>query len=67
MEYEKKWEEEILSQTKYCYFIIDGLDQTTIGIPHFGTSSVEVRFSSMNNKIIDTLEHSKPIWCSFSG
>lgn len=58
--YQLKREESMQDGLRACSIIFDGADQSELGMPHFTTSTEDVRGQSLKARLIDILEHCTP-------
>lgn len=59
-EYKMKRDRAILRPDDFCSIIVDGADQSAFGLPHFITTTKQVRGHAMKVKLVGLLEHGKP-------
>lgn len=57
LEYQKKSERAVLHPDRYCSICVDGADQSAFGLPHFATSTKNMRGRALRVRLIGILEH----------
>ncbi len=57
LEYRRKRNNAIREPSKYCSLIMDGADQSAYGLPHFTTTTKDVKGQSMKVRLIGVLQH----------
>ncbi len=57
LEYQKKRDRARLDPSKFCSIIVDGADQSAFGLPHFTTTTKDVKGLALKVKVVGVLEH----------